>query len=1241
MVVMLASALVAGGISGSNSRSRPTPLPVSTPSRGCAAHSLPLRAGRAARLPPPEPAVPTPTAEPRSAARPRRRNRRPIDIAASLPVAHSSIRLPVDAPVRTLLPNHATGFPRAAARATPDKTRPRPIPIAVRRPLPAGHRPKTAHRRAPPPPRRHRCAPPTTRRIPVARQLPLLMDPPTVPVLGFRPSHHDLPLPLNRPLARPWHRTTSACSEGPADTPPRHRPSTHPDPARPLRPRHATQETTFEMPHRDELFLAYRQAKAALFFERRGVGLLNLARFERDLPRRIDKLVTQLEQNDGWFDALPQGDMWVVPKKLHLSNDNPDHDSVVRIADQPLPAQVRGLDVQIRFTPSPEYAIVEVLFLWQFGPLLESLLSANTLGYRLDLRQGRLKSTRRWLFQYWPKRYEQYRNTVLDAATREVDAGNSVLLLCADLTSFYDTIDPRFLATDQFFTELQAATLDLPDDQLRLLEKFPAAVTSLIRSYTRFQQRASRITGYKWSTGVPIGALTSRVIANVALGTLDREIESLPVTRCYKRYVDDFALVALADHIDTNQIGKVVQQFIPHVEQKGEKFHLDGVALKRGQSQFQIQERKCKAYHISGSAGRGFLRGVRADFGRLVSKGRSFLDPAILQADKLPNLVRAGYPGRRLTVLRDIDRLRLEHFELAIRYRSLERMSILVDGAEAAKLVRRAAAETVRFLSDSDNWVENLEVTLRLLRIAVRTGDWPHVEELLAYMDRLWGDNTQLRRTARRLFCGGNAIQNQSAFTFMRNYLHARRVEAVCSAVLPLAARELPASLQDGIVERTQRTTWRALVGRGRILAAADLRTFDREDDRFDHGDDSMRWRQSADFGLHDNELGQRLQKIGEFARDCQSRGDSAWGMPAPRLFLCTRPPSYFDIARRVLHSIERGVQEHIFRDLLELVNAIRGTEYRDVVGERRDEHTVIVPKRSFLDEAGLGDPQLMLGNLPVSEACYHAAATRVSGSPVGRPLLTVHRLNDVREVLEQAARKAARYTEGPSLLVLPELSLPRTWFREVAKYVTKLGGYGLIVGLEYLHDVNEPWVLNQVYAVLPGPLLSAAVWPWTKRHAAREEAAALGEHGVVLRPNSPSPESGGIVVVSPYGDVSVLICSELIEARRVADLLRRVEVLAVPAWNRDTASYDHLLKSAGLQLFAVVGVANNGVYSDCRAWAPRMIRWERDLCRHIERESCGVVAVRVPLRSLREWRETGWTDDKRGWKALPPDWSW
>ena len=66
------------------------------------------------------------------------------------------------------------------------------------------------------------------------------------------------------------------------------------------------------------------------------------------------------------------------------------------------------------------------------------------------------------------------------------------------------------------------------------------------------------------------------------------------------------------------------------------------------------------------------------------------------------------------------------------------------------------------------------------------------------------------------------------------------------------------------------------------------------------------------------------------------------------------------------------------------------------------------------------------------------------------------------------------------------------------------------------------------------------------------------------------------------------------------------------------------------------MAIANNGQYSDCRAWAPRSERWERDLCRLIERGIDDVVPVDIPLRSLVAFHAG---NAAKGWRPLPPDW--
>ncbi len=164
--------------------------------------------------------------------------------------------------------------------------------------------------------------------------------------------------------------------------------------------------------------------------------------------------------------------------------------------------------------------------------------------------------------------------------------------------------------------------------------------------------------------------------------------------------------------------------------------------------------------------------------------------------------------------------------------------------------------------------------------------------------------------------------------------------------------------------------------------------------------------------------------------------------MPAARLFLATRPPSYFDIARRLLYRASfEGFDSEVFVRLLRVVNAIRGTRYQDPIGTVLDPQTIELPwlsedKDGGLDVASDQDPVLVLGNLVVPHDSFTAAVR-------GQPVHDLPRLRGLNTVVERAmsvsrARPSAGKQGPPTLLVLPELSVPRRWFRFVAHYVVR-----------------------------------------------------------------------------------------------------------------------------------------------------------------------------------------------------------
>ena len=255
-----------------------------------------------------------------------------------------------------------------------------------------------------------------------------------------------------------------------------------------------------------ELYLAFRQAKITLFFERRGVGLLDLAQFEESLPENLKRLWSKLEANWNWFDGVNLGQVYIVPKRQRI--DSSEENQVVIIGGRRSQAQPRELDVQLRLNPTLEFVIIEVLYLLKFGAVLDSLLRDEVVGYRLDTRGEVLSPTRRWLFQFWPERYNEFRSAPLAAARKELERtrSGSVIILSTDLASFYDTVNAGFLLQDSFLSALESRATPGFD-----FEDFHAATSSLLHSFAQFRKEAGSLTGLSLSTGIPIGALTSRL----------------------------------------------------------------------------------------------------------------------------------------------------------------------------------------------------------------------------------------------------------------------------------------------------------------------------------------------------------------------------------------------------------------------------------------------------------------------------------------------------------------------------------------------------------------------------------------------------------------------------------------------------------------------------------------------------------------------------------------------------------
>jgi len=318
-------------------------------------------------------------------------------------------------------------------------------------------------------------------------------------------------------------------------------------------------------------------------------------------------------------------------------------------------------------------------------------------------------------------------------------------------------------------------------------------------------------------------------------------------------------------------------------------------------------------------------------------------------------------------------------------------------------------------------------------------------------------------------------------------------------------------------------------------------------------------------------------------------------------------------------------------------VDALRGTRYSrggsELARLLHDESGMTL----VIDDQKPDVVRIVVANLPVDNRDFETAARRT-------PRITMRRLRALDDVLREARRatKEAQRRGIPTLLLLPELAIPRRLERSLVNHATK-EEISLVAGLEYRHAIGG--VKNEAIGIFPLGFQKAIPVTWTKRNPARTEQSALAKLGAGFAAPSATQR---LVVRSSHGRIGVLICSEILESAALASLTGRIEVLLVPAWNPDTGTFEHVTHAAASMLVhCFVAVANNAEASDSRIVSPVAApRHLREWARIIHRGQSRVIWGDLPVGTLRAVHEgtapAGPANQKQKamtYRPLPPGW--
>lgn len=172
-----------------------------------------------------------------------------------------------------------------------------------------------------------------------------------------------------------------------------------------------------------------------------------------------------------------------------------------------------------------EIHLISTLWIIKEGYKLINKIGYDNYGYHLPLDDNKKLCSEKILFTKYFEKYQEWRDRGIKAAKKQIEDGNDVMLISLDVKNFFHSsrIDFTLLKHD-----------------IGLTEKF--SLTSLLEII--YIDHTKKILNENSNFPIlPIGLVSSGVIANWFLSDFDRELKDKTSPVYYGRYVDDIFIV--------------------------------------------------------------------------------------------------------------------------------------------------------------------------------------------------------------------------------------------------------------------------------------------------------------------------------------------------------------------------------------------------------------------------------------------------------------------------------------------------------------------------------------------------------------------------------------------------------------------------------------------------------------------------------------------------------------------------
>jgi hypothetical protein len=280
---------------------------------------------------------------------------------------------------------------------------------------------------------------------------------------------------------------------------------------------HVYRDTTFSLLREQ---LAYFESNSDLDFEFR--ELAKVIRGQNIENRNLDR----------WINGDEGIDFWLLPKSIN--NTTPLSDTF--LTNQTV---VENIEIKKEFAlikAAIHLHIISILWIMEGGFYLENAMKIKPSGNKLQLNEEKNRLLKGFsLFKPYYKLYQSWRDNAFEKATQLIEEEKNVLILSLDVKDYYPSMKVDFDKIKEEVNEWQTKNK-------KEVYRFNF-LTDVLEKIQKEFERVIKNHKVRESYGLPIGLISSGVIANWYMNKFDEKVHEIINPSYYGRYVDDILMV--------------------------------------------------------------------------------------------------------------------------------------------------------------------------------------------------------------------------------------------------------------------------------------------------------------------------------------------------------------------------------------------------------------------------------------------------------------------------------------------------------------------------------------------------------------------------------------------------------------------------------------------------------------------------------------------------------------------------